>query len=82
MAATENNKLQSNRSLIKTKDSAGNEIAGVMRTPGGGLLVLDKEGYDQVVREREQTKTINTLVNELDDLKTMVKQLLETQQNE
>lgn len=81
MGSSENNQLPFNNLGIKTKDSNGNVIKGLYRTPTGGLVVSDNEAYKRYTKEKKAVQDLLAVRQELEELRETVKLLLKRKEN-
>lgn len=66
---------------MKVKDQNGNIISGVFRTKQGGLIVSDQTAYDKYIRTSEQAKKVLNMEKQIQELKSLVAQLLNREEN-
>ena len=66
---------------MKVKDQNGNIISGVFRTKHGGLIVSDQSAYDKYIKESEQAKRVLNMEKQIEELKSLVAQLLNREEN-
>lgn len=76
MATAKNYKLSSNSTCVKVKDKNGVIVKGLFRSPGGGLVVNDKEAYERYMREKNSIEKMKSMEEEIEQLKAMVHALL------
>lgn len=62
---------------MKVKDSSGTIVNGLIRTPGGGLVVDSPTEYYKYMKDKESKAKITHLEQEIDQLKQLVQKLLE-----
>ena len=69
--------------MIKIKDQFGREIPGLYRGKNGSLIVQDELSLSRYKKQKEHRELMTTkldlLENELQDLKSILKQLLKKQ---
>ena len=64
---------------MKVKDLNGNVVQGLYRSAGGGLMVNNPFEYNKYIREKESAAELTHLKEEVDQLKQLVKTLLDKQ---
>ena len=62
---------------MKVKDINGVVVPGLIRTPGGGLMVSSASEYHKYIKDKEAALKITQLQQEVEDLKQLVHKLLE-----
>lgn len=62
---------------MKVKDNNGNVIHGLSRTDGGGISVNNSAEYAKYMNEKQSALKIIKLQEEIEELKNMVKTLIE-----
>lgn len=77
MVTPRDSQLQNDSGLVKTKDVNGNPVVGVYRSPTGGLVVRNNSAYQRYMKEKEQQERLQSLEADVDEIKSMLKQLLE-----
>ena len=61
-----------------TSDLSGaSAISEIMKQGSSGLIVTDNQQYKKYMHQKQSAEKINELENEVDELKQMVKSLLE-----
>lgn len=66
---------------MKVKDQNGNIVYGIYRTDQGGLVVNDQSAYDKYIRTSEQAKKVLNMEKQIQELKSLVAQLLNREEN-
>lgn len=82
MATTNNQQLPFNYPCVKVADKSGNIVRNVYRTPTGGLVVRDQEGFNKYMKELKAEKAFKEVKEELEELREMMKNLLKEKTKE
>lgn len=67
--------------MMKIKNSDGSILNGVYKTELGAIIIDDKKEFNKYKMERERILKMNNMERELHELKSMLAQLLEKNNN-